>query len=116
MLGDLDTTAPPATNGLVAVRMIPNASLTELAGVGHLDFLSTCTQLGLAKVPICKTRLPQEGTHAWAIKVVEVFFDRQLGVTRRLRFRRPALMNEVSHPDHVAYPQSSERAACPRPS
>ena len=27
-----DTTAPPATNGLVAVRMIPNASLIELSG------------------------------------------------------------------------------------
>jgi predicted dienelactone hydrolase len=80
MLGDLDTTAPPATNGLAAVRMIPNASLTELSGVGHLDFLSTCTKLGLAKVPICKTRVPQDDTHARAIKAAEVFFDRQLGV------------------------------------
>jgi len=81
MLGDLDTTAPPVTNGLVAVRMIQNASLIELSGVGHLDFLSTCTELGLAKVPICKSRVPQEDTHARAIKAAEVFFNRQLGVT-----------------------------------
>src|SRR5471030_186991 len=81
MLGDLDTTAPPATNGLVAVRMIPNASLTELSGVGHLDFLSTCTKLGLAKVPICKTRVPQADTHARAIQAAQAFFDHQLGVT-----------------------------------
>jgi predicted dienelactone hydrolase len=81
MLGDLDTTAPPATNGLVAARMIPNASLIRLPGVGHLDFLSTCTALGLAKVPVCKTDVPQVDTHERAIKAAEVFFDRQLGVT-----------------------------------
>jgi predicted dienelactone hydrolase len=81
MLGDLDTTAPPATNGLVAARMIPDASLIRLPGVGHLDFLSTCTELGIARVPICKTDVPQAETHERAIRAAEVFFDRQLAVT-----------------------------------
>lgn len=82
MLGDLDTTAPPATNSLIALRMIQNASLMELWGVGHLDFVSTCTELGRAQVPICKTRVPQDDTHARAIHAAEVFFDHHLGVTR----------------------------------
>ena len=36
----------------------------------------------LAKVPICKTRVPQDETHARAIRAAQAFFDHQLGVTR----------------------------------
>jgi len=81
MLGDADVTAPPTTNGLVAARMIPSASLIRLPRVGHTDFLSTCTELGRANVPICKTDVPQADTHLQAINAAQVFFDRQLGVT-----------------------------------
>ena len=36
ILGDADPVAPPGTNGLVAARMIPRASLIRLPGVGHV--------------------------------------------------------------------------------
>jgi predicted dienelactone hydrolase len=81
MLGDADVTAPPVTNGLVAARMTPSASLVRLANVGHYNFRSTCTEFGRANVPSCKMDVPQADTHLQAINAAQVFFDRQLGVT-----------------------------------
>jgi predicted dienelactone hydrolase len=75
MLGDADTVAPPATNGLVAARLIPHALLTSLPGVGHLDFNADCTEAGRAVVPLCKTEVPQAQTHRQAIEAAQAFFD-----------------------------------------
>jgi predicted dienelactone hydrolase len=82
ILGDADTVAPPATNGLVAARMIPDAALIQLPGVGHYDFLSTCTDNGRATVPVCNTSVPQDGTHRHAIEAAEAFFSRTLRATQ----------------------------------
>jgi predicted dienelactone hydrolase len=80
ILGDADTTAPPATNGFVAARLIPNALLIGLAGVAHYDFLASCTEAGRATVPVCKLAVRQADTHRRAIEAAEAFFDRQLDV------------------------------------
>jgi predicted dienelactone hydrolase len=79
ILGDADPVAPPDTNGLVAARAIPHAELKVLPGVGHYDFLSTCTPAGVAAVPLCATKAPQEETHKAAIDMALAFFDRVLG-------------------------------------
>jgi predicted dienelactone hydrolase len=82
LLGDADTVAPPATNGLVAAQAIPNAELERLADVGHYDFLAACTDAGRAAVPLCKTDHPQADTHRRAISAAEAFFGRSLGGDR----------------------------------
>ncbi len=82
ILGDADTVALPATNGLVAARMVPNASLIRLPGVGHYDFLSTCTESGRAIVSVCRTAVPQADTHRQAIEAAQAFFSRQLGTVQ----------------------------------
>ncbi len=51
MLGDDDIDVPPATNGLVAAKAIPGATLLRLPGVGHTDFLPNCTDAGRADIP-----------------------------------------------------------------
>lgn len=79
ILGDVDPVAPPDTNGRVAARAIPRAQLKELAGVGHYDFLSTCTSAGMASVPICTAKVPQDQTHQAAIDMALAFFGRTLG-------------------------------------
>lgn len=79
ILGNADTVAPPATNGLVAARTIPNASLIRLPGVGHYDFLSSCTERGRAIVPLCKSSSLQARAHRETIDAAEAFFRRRLG-------------------------------------
>jgi predicted dienelactone hydrolase len=79
ILGDVDPVAPPDTNGRVAARAIPHVQLKELPGVGHYDFLSTCTPAGVASVPICTAKVPQDPTHQAAIQMALVFFGRTLG-------------------------------------
>lgn len=80
ILGDADPVAPPATNGLVAAKAIPHAELKVLSGVGHYDFLSTCTPAGVAAVPLCKAiKVPQDPTHQAAIDMALAFFGRTLG-------------------------------------
>jgi predicted dienelactone hydrolase len=79
ILGDADPVAPPSTNGLVAARAIPHAELKVLPGVGHYDFLSTCTPAGRASVPICTAKVPQDPTHQAAIDMALAFFKRTLG-------------------------------------
>jgi predicted dienelactone hydrolase len=78
MLGDADRVAPPATNGLAAAHAIPGAALQVLPGVGHYDFLATCTASGREEIPICDTAVPQADTHAAAIAAATAFFDRTL--------------------------------------
>jgi predicted dienelactone hydrolase len=82
VLGDADTVAPPATNGLAAARMIPHVSLIRLPDAGHYDFLAACTDSGRAVVSICRTAVPQADTHRQAIEAAEAFFSRQLNVAQ----------------------------------
>ena len=79
VLGDADQVAPPQTNGLVAAKAIPHAELKVLPGVGHYDFLSTCTPAGVASVPICASKVPQDPTHQATLDMALAFFKRTLG-------------------------------------
>ena len=79
ILGDADPVAPPDTNGLVAAKAIPHAELKVLPGVGHYDFLSTCTAAGKAAVPICTAKVDQDQTHQTAIDMALAFFGKTLG-------------------------------------
>jgi predicted dienelactone hydrolase len=78
VLGDADTVAPPTTNGMVAAETIPNAELERLPGVGHYDFISSCTVAGRVVVPQCKIDVPQAETHRQAIAAAQAFFARNL--------------------------------------
>ena len=80
ILGDADLVAPPNTNGLVAAKAIAHVELKILPGVGHYDFLSTCTPAGSAVVPLCAAiKAPQDPTHQAAIDMALGFFGRTLG-------------------------------------
>jgi predicted dienelactone hydrolase len=79
ILGDADPVAPPDTNGRVAARDLPHAELKELPGVGHYDFLATCTPAGVAAIPICADKVPQDPTHQAAIEMALAFFAKTLG-------------------------------------
>ena len=79
ILGDADPVAPPGTNGLVAAKAIPHAELKVLPGVGHYDFLGTCTVAGVAAMPLCAIAAPQDQTHRAAIDMAVDFFGRTLG-------------------------------------
>ncbi|MDE2487087.1 MAG: alpha/beta hydrolase [Alphaproteobacteria bacterium] len=79
VLGSADRVAPPRTNGLFAAHRIPNAELTELAGVGHYDFLARCTDAGDATVPLCRTKEPKGVTHRAAIGAALAFLGHTIG-------------------------------------
>ncbi|HUO12566.1 MAG TPA: alpha/beta hydrolase [Caulobacteraceae bacterium] len=79
ILGDADTVAPPDTNGRVAARDLPHAELKVLPGVGHYDFLATCTPAGVAVVAVCADKAPQDATHQAAIDMALDFFAKTLG-------------------------------------
>ena len=79
ILGAADPVAPPSTNGLVAARLIPHAELKVLPGVGHYDFLATCTPAGVAALDICADKVPQDPTHQAAVDMALAFFARTLG-------------------------------------
>jgi predicted dienelactone hydrolase len=79
ILGDADPVAPPDTNGRVAARDLPHAELKQLPGVGHYDFLATCTPAGVATIPICADKMPQDPTHQAAIDLALAFFANTLG-------------------------------------
>jgi predicted dienelactone hydrolase len=78
VLGEADTVAPPATNGLVTAELIPGAELEQFPGVGHYDFLSTCTEAGQTVLPQCKIPIPQANSHSQAIAAAQKFFGRDL--------------------------------------
>jgi predicted dienelactone hydrolase len=79
VLGEADPVAPPHTNGGAAARAIPRAQLKALPGVGHYDFLSTCSPQARARIPMCRTEVPQGMTHVTALQTALVFFGRNLG-------------------------------------
>ena len=79
MLGDADQQVPPATNGVIAAKAIPGATLLQLAGVGHFDFIADCTDAGRATFPQwCTFSVPQADTHRQAIAAAQEFFARTL--------------------------------------
>lgn len=81
ILGEADPVAPPHTNGGAAARMIPRAQLKALPGVGHYDFLSTCTPAAMKRdVPLCRDLQVSQGqTHFEALQAAISFFARTLG-------------------------------------
>jgi predicted dienelactone hydrolase len=79
ILGEADPVAPPHTNGGVAARAIPRAQLKALPGVGHYDFLSTCSPEARASIPICQSAVPQGPTHHEALQMALSFFVGVLG-------------------------------------
>ena len=80
ILGAADPVAPPHTNGGVAARAIPRAQLKALPGVGHYDFLSTCSPAARAReVPLCQNTLPQGPTHFEALQMALNFFANAMG-------------------------------------
>jgi len=79
VLGEEDDIAPPATNGEMAAALIPGAALQRLPGVGHYDFLSSCTALGEQQLgPVCSSRVPRAHTHRGAAEGVIAFFRHAL--------------------------------------
>ena len=79
ILGDDDIDVPPATNGLIAAKAIPGATLLRLPGVGHTDFLPDCTDAGRATFPHwCTSSVPQADTHGQTIAAAQEFFARTL--------------------------------------
>jgi predicted dienelactone hydrolase len=79
ILGEADDVAPPKLNGSAAEGVMPLAQLKALPGVGHYDFLSTCTPAGFESVPVCTARVPQDPTHQTTIDFALQFFRRNLG-------------------------------------
>ena len=80
LLGDADAVIPPETNGLAAARALRGAELKVLHGVGHYDFVSTCTPDGMAaEVTLCAAKVPQDGTHKAAVNFALAFFGKTLG-------------------------------------
>jgi predicted dienelactone hydrolase len=79
ILGDADPVATPDTNGRLAARDLPHVELKELPGVGHYDFLSTCTPAGVGAIPVCADKVAQDPTHQAAIDMALAFFARTLG-------------------------------------
>ncbi len=80
ILGDADPVAPPHTNGGVAARAIPRAQLKALPGVGHYDFLSTCSAAARQAVPLCGAiTVPQGQSHFEALQMALNFFGATMG-------------------------------------
>lgn len=79
LLGDADAVVPPSTNGLAAANAIPGAQLKVLPGVGHYDFLGTCTEAGKRGSPLCTATVPQDETHKAATGMALAFFGKTLG-------------------------------------
>ena len=79
VVGTDDKVAEPATNANIAVKAIHGATITRLPGVGHYDFLSTCTDAAKASVPICAdVKVSQAATHAEALAKARALFDSAL--------------------------------------
>jgi predicted dienelactone hydrolase len=80
VLGGVDPVAPPNLNGGAAVRLIARAQLKTLPGVGHYDFLSTCSPKAFDTEPLCQSlRTPQGPTHVEALQMALILFGRAMG-------------------------------------
>ena len=80
ILGNADPVAAPHSNGGVVARAIPRAKLKALPGVGHYDFLSTCSQDGHDTLPaLCQNVVPQGQTHYASLDMALNLFANALG-------------------------------------
>lgn len=80
ILGAVDAIASPHTNGGAAARAIPRAQLKALPGVGHYDFLSTCSTAAHTREPLCLAiTAPQGATHFAALEMALNFFGSAMG-------------------------------------
>lgn len=80
VVGDSDDVIPAHTNGGAAARAIPGAELKVLPGVGHYDFISTCTPAAVSQLSLCQGfKVPQDGAHEGALRAAFSFFARSLG-------------------------------------
>jgi predicted dienelactone hydrolase len=80
ILGDADPVAPPRLNGGAATRAIPRAQLKALPGVGHYDFVSTCSPVARQAVPLCQNiAVPQGQSHFEALQMALNFFGAAMG-------------------------------------
>jgi predicted dienelactone hydrolase len=80
VLGDADAVAAPHVNGGAAARLIPRVQLQALHGVGHYDFLSTCSDAARASEgSICAAQVPQGSTHVAALEQALVLFGKAMG-------------------------------------
>ena len=81
ILGEADPVAPPHTNGGAAARAIPRAQMKTLPGVGHYDFLATCSPAAMARaVALCRDlAVPQGQTHFEALQMALNFFGSVMG-------------------------------------
>jgi predicted dienelactone hydrolase len=81
ILGEADPVAPPHSNGGAAARAVPRAQLKALPGVGHYDFLSTCTPAARARgVPLCMAiGVSQAQTHFEALQMALNLFANAMG-------------------------------------
>jgi predicted dienelactone hydrolase len=80
-LGGADPIAPPKTNGELAAKLVPGATIDVLPNVGHYDFLSECGAAGFTYAkPYC-TDLPgvsRSATHERVERDAVAFFDSHL--------------------------------------
>ena len=79
VLGEADPVAAPHTNGGAAARAIPRAQLKALPGVGHYDFLATCSPQARARIAACQSEVPQPQTHVAALQSALILFGRAFG-------------------------------------
>jgi predicted dienelactone hydrolase len=80
-LGDADPIAPPKTNGELAAKLVPGATIDILPNVGHYDFLSECAAAGVTYAKAYCTDLPgvsRAATHERVEHDAVAFFDRTL--------------------------------------
>jgi predicted dienelactone hydrolase len=80
-LGDADPIAPPKTNGELAAKLVPGATLDLLPHVGHYDFLSECGAAGLTYAkPYCTDApgVSRAATHERVEHDAVAFFDHVL--------------------------------------
>jgi predicted dienelactone hydrolase len=80
VLGDSDDVIPANTNGGAAARAIPGAELKVLPGIGHYDFISTCSVAALASIAECQgINGSQDRAHEPTLQAAFRFFTRTLG-------------------------------------
>ncbi len=79
ILGEADLLAPAHTNGGLVARSIPRAQLKALPGVGHYDFLATCSEEARASLSICQSEVPQSQSHREALEMALIFFGKAMG-------------------------------------
>jgi predicted dienelactone hydrolase len=80
-LGAADTVAPPPTNGQLAAKLIPGATIDVIAGVGHYDFIPECGP-GASALPAAycadKPGVSRRDAHERVAHEAIAFFDKAL--------------------------------------